>query len=188
MLNKIKETFNKHTTELGRVDREALYEDLEALESEGIVASVPRGINDVLDNMDEDNLVQVADNMINAYMNWMDEIADVKTGNIASNGWRTAMLDELQKYGYNFGDTRITENALAEDEHDQYDKIYSLGSFEQLPDERLSPQARAILHSISNPTPNRLGLYVNYNGDMLYRQAIKTVQGAIVTGKQPFVW
>ena len=120
----------------------------------------------------------LSESMQNVYFTWLDEIADPNTGNIASSGWRTAMLDELQLYGYTFGDTRLAENALAEDEMDQYDKIYSLGSFEQLPDERLSPSARALLHSISNPTPNELGLYVNYNGFELYRKAIKTVAGA----------
>ena len=174
----LKAAFHDNTSELGRVDQEGFENTIEELSKKGIFAVAPKGINEVIDDMGYEETMLLSESMQNVYFSWMDEIADPNTGNIASSGWRTAMLDELQLYGYTFGDTRLAENALSEDEMDQYDKIYSLGSFEQLPDERLSPSARALLHSISDPTPNELGLYVNYNGFELYRKAIKTVAGA----------
>tara|TARA_Y100000816_G_scaffold94522_1_gene65613 strand:- start:7213 stop:18768 length:11556 start_codon:yes stop_codon:yes gene_type:complete len=175
---KLKNAFHDNTSASGRVDVDGLNEAIDALREEGIVPIAPLGINSVIDALDLEDAIEVSANMQNTYMHWLDEIADAETGNVASHGWRTAMMDELQLYGYNFGDTREVDNAMAEDEQDQFDKIFDLGSFEQLPDQRLSPRARAIIHSIPNPEPNSLGMYVNYNGYELYRQAIKSVAGA----------
>ena len=107
------------------------------------------------------------------YQGWSDIRSKDNLENTLKFGWQSIMLQGLEKYGLSIkGNQKGIENDArdeANDEQDQFDKIYALGALEYNPMDRASKEVRRLLANIKSDKPNSLGMTTYVNIDDLVR-------------------
>ena len=121
----------------------------------------------LLKNMSNKNQYKTALVFKSLYENWEDNVSREGLDNIESYGFRSAMIQDLERFGFTIKYQQLNnkedqQNKNREDEFDeisQFDKVYALSSIEQNPMDSLSGETKRILSTIKSEKPNFLGLY-----------------------------
>tara|TARA_R100001224_G_scaffold28150_1_gene15286 strand:- start:6168 stop:17684 length:11517 start_codon:yes stop_codon:yes gene_type:complete len=121
----------------------------------------------LLKNMSNENQYKTALVFKSLYENWEDNVSREGLDNIESYGFRSAMIQDLERFGFTIRYQQLNnkedlQNKNREDEFDeisQFDKVYALSSIEQNPMDSLSGETKRILSTIKSEKPNFLGLY-----------------------------
>ncbi len=120
------------------------------------------------------------------YHNWFD-VVDERLGNVDTAGWRSGVIDDLKKYGYDLKqkvrnieiNMEMPEEEGVEVNEDEvlHEKIYNITHFEQSPAYRVSLDVRRMFGKMVKPTPNFLGMHTFIDIDTAYKAAVHAAVG-----------
>lgn len=127
---------------------------------------------------------KMAQHFYTFYNQWFD-VVEERTGNVDRYGWREAVLEDIEKYGYKIKTKEELVGEFENEEEDgnynaeevEYDKIYSISHFENDPSNKISQEAKRLFGKMIRKEPNAFGFNTYADIATTYKAAVHATIG-----------
>ena len=118
------------------------------------------------------------------YNQWFD-VVDDRTGNVDKYGWREAVIEDIEKYGYKISTREELVAEMDNEEEDgnynaqevEYDKIYAVSHFENDPSNKISQEVKRLFGKMIRKEPNAFGFNTYADIATTYKAAVHATIG-----------